>query len=139
MRESRAKKVMIDFEKTFHNWLEEGFEIEPPIEVMGFSFNLDESAYEEGYEFGVELIGAERFDLDDEDWACGEIWEPKKRKIFIPISYSGETWEECLEKMKTLVIKTINSDKSFVEKLKSREGIGIGFVDGSLEVIWRKQ
>jgi hypothetical protein len=130
---------MSDFEKKFEDWLDKSLEVEIPIEVKGFSFNLDESAYEEGYEFGVEIIGAKRFDLNDEDWACDEIWKPKQRKIFIPISYSGENWEECLEKMKNLVLKILELDKSSAQKLKSREGIGIGFVDGNLEIIWKNQ
>lgn len=138
MKILETERVNENFENEFEDWLEKSFEYEIPSEVKGFSFNLDESAYDEGYEFGIEIIGAERFDLNDEDWACDEIWEPKQRKIFIPISYSGETWEKCLEKMKMLVIKTLNSDKSFVQKIKSREGIGVGFVDGNLEIIWSK-
>lgn len=125
--------------KFFDDWLEKSLGTEIPDEVKAFSFNLDESAFEEGYEFGVELIGAERFDLEDEDWACDEIWEPTQRKIFIPISYSSENWESCLTKMRDLVVKYLSSNKSAAQKLKSREGIGIGFVDGNLEVIWSKK
>ena len=130
---------MKDFEKVFEDWLEKSLEAEISDEVKAFSFNLDESAYEDGYEFGAELIGAERFDLNDEDWACDEIWEPIQRKIYIPISYSGETWESCLVKMRNLVIKYLSSNKSTAQKLKSREGVGIGFVDGNLEVIWSRK
>lgn len=128
---------MNDFENTFISWLEKCLEIEIPNEVKAFSFNLNESAYEEGYEFGIELIGAERFDVNDEDWACDEIWEPNQRQIFIPVSYSGENWEECLKNMRNLLIKVLDLEKPFVKKLKSKQGIGIGFVDGNLEIIWQ--
>lgn len=128
----------MNFEKTFEDWLEKSLEIEVPSEIKAFSFNLYESAYEEGYEFGIELIGAEKFDINDSDWACEEIWESSPRKLFIPISYSGEKWEECLEKMKSLVTKVLYTNKKLEVKLKSRNGVGIGFIDGDLAVIWSK-
>lgn len=125
------------FEFHFKRWLEESLEPQIPETVKAFSFNLDESAYEDGYEFGIELIGAERFDPNDENWACDEIWEPSQRKIFIPVSYSGQTWEECLTRMKKLVVKFLESGSPAAKKLKSSEGVGIGFVDGDLELVWQ--
>lgn len=127
---------MNSFEKTFEDWLEESLSADISENVRAFSFNLDESAFEDGYKFGIELIGAERFDADDEDWACDEIWEPLRRNISIPLSYSGEHWKECLSVMKKLIVKLLDSNKSFAQKLKSKEAVGIGFVDGNLENIW---
>lgn len=128
---------MNGFEEVFEKWLEESLNADIPESVEAFAFNLDESAPLDGYEFGVELIGAERFDPDDEDWACGEIWQPPRRKIYIPISYSGQTWEECLIRMKRLAAEILNSDSPAANKLKSRQGVGIGFVDGNLELLWQ--
>jgi len=130
---------MDEFEEIFKNWLEESLKSDIPENVEAFSFNLDESAPLDGYEFGIELIGAERFDADDEDWACDEIWEPTKRRIFIPVSYSGESWEECLHTMKELAIKFLQTDSPAAKKLKSKKGVGIGFVDGNLELIWQSE
>jgi len=70
---------MNGFEKNFEEWLEESLEQDIPDKVKAFSFNLYESSLREGYEFGIELIGAYRFDLNDEDWACDEVWEPPQR------------------------------------------------------------
>jgi hypothetical protein len=130
---------MNSFERNFEEWLEESLESDIPDNVKAFSFNLYEPAFQAGYEFGMELIGAEKFDLNDEDWACEEVWEPPQRGILIPISYSGETWEKCLDVMKQLAIKFLQSNKSAAKKLKSRQGVGIGFVDGNLEVIWQSK
>lgn len=127
---------MNSFEKTFEDWLEESLSADISENVRAFSFNLNEAAFVENCKFGIELIGAERFDADDEDWACDEIWEPLQRNIPIPLSYSGENWEECLSVMKNLVVKLLDSNKSFAQKLKSKEAVGIGFVDGNLENIW---
>ena len=85
--------------------------------------------------FGIELIGAERFDLEDEDWACDEVWSPSQRQLSIPIEYSGDNWEECLERMKILTTSYLDSQSVDAEKLKSRKGVGIGFVDGNLEIL----
>ena len=127
---------MKDFEKEFGIWLEKSFEVKIPNEVKAFSFNL----YEGGSDyFGIELIGASAFDFEDEDWACEEIWEPQMRQLSIPINYSGDSWQECLARMKNLTIRFLNSDSNVAKELKSREGVGIGFVDGNLEIIWSKK
>lgn len=127
----------MDFEKHFESWLNESLAQEIPSSVNAFSFNLYEPAFVDNVKFGIELIGAEAFDEDDPDWACEEIWEPKTRGIDIPISYSGDTWEACLEKLKTLVTKHLGTDSPFIQVLKSKQGVGIGFVDGDLEIIWK--
>ena len=74
------------------------------------------------------------FDKDDEDWACEEIWEPSHRQLPIPAKFSGDTWEVCLDRMKKLVVRYLDSDSSAAKKLKAVQGIG--FVDGSLEIVW---
>lgn len=127
----------MNFEREFENWLSTALQVPVPEEVKAFSFNLFEPAGEEEVKFGIELIGAGNYDPDDSDWACEEVWEPKQRRLFIPLAYSGTGWEGCLEKMKILALKLLKSDKKFVEKLTSRQGIGIGFVDGDLEIIWQ--
>jgi hypothetical protein len=129
---------MINFEEEFNIWLEDSLSISVPTNVKAFSFNLYETAFEEDFKFGIELIGAERFDRTDEDWACEEIWEPIQRRISIPVLYSGENWEECLQKFNSLVTKFVSSEGKAALVLKSRDGIGIGFVDGNLEIIWER-
>lgn len=76
------------------------------------------------------------FDADDSDWACHEVWEPEIRGISIPVEYSCEDWKSCLPKRRALAIKMLDSDYPSARKPKSSHGIGIGFVDGDLEVIW---
>lgn len=127
----------MSFEKEFEKWLEKSLKKSIPSEVVAFSFNLFEPALEEGVTFGIELIGASEFYVNDENWACEEIWQPKKRSIFIPTEYSGEDWEECLKKLIHFITNLLSSNKAHIEKLKSKKGIGIGFVDGDLEIIWQ--
>ncbi len=126
---------MEGFETKFEDWLEKAFEFDIPVEVAAFSFNLFEGGSDM---FGIEIIGASEFDLKNEDWACEEIWEPSQRTLSIPIEYSGEDWQRCLEVMRNLVVKFLSTNKNSARKLKSRNGIGIGFVDGNLEIIWKR-
>lgn len=128
----------MDFESDFESWLNESLAQEIPSSVKAFSFNLYEPAFIDGVKFGIELIGSEAFDENDPDWACEEVWEPKTRGIYTPISYSGDTWEVCLEKLKALVIKQLGTDSPSIQLLKSKQGVGIGFVDGDLEIIWKR-
>jgi hypothetical protein len=125
------------FEEEFLNWLQLGLQSDLPGEIKAFSFNLFEPALVDGVKFGVELIGAGEFDENDSDWACDEVWEPEQRQLNIPIEYSGENWEECLEKMKTLVKDILQANQGSVSKLKNVKGIGVGFVDGDLEIVWQ--
>lgn len=127
----------MDFENNFVSWLSNSLSQEIPDSVRAFSFNLYEPALVNDVKFGIELIGAESFDEHDSDWACEEVWEPATRSIDIPLSYSSESWETCLERVKALVMKHLSTDAVYSMKLKSKQGVGVGFVDGDLEMVWK--
>tara|TARA_R110002095_G_scaffold215691_3_gene210626 strand:+ start:24873 stop:25265 length:393 start_codon:yes stop_codon:yes gene_type:complete len=123
----------MDFEADFNHWLNSCLTEELPADVEGFCFNL----YETVHGFGVELVGTSEFDEENPDWACEEIFEPKQRKLDIPIDYSGSHWEQCLETMIVLVEKYLKSNEAGVTGLKRAKGLGIGFVDGDLQLLAR--
>ena len=125
----------MDFEAQFTAWLTDSLSQSIPDFVRAFSFNLYEPAMVDGVAFGIELIGSGEFDENDPDWPCDEVWEPETRGINIPVEYSGDIWEECLQKLKALVITKLDSPS--MAELKTAQGVGIGFVDGDLEVIWK--
>lgn len=127
----------MNFEQQFATWLNDGFAGDIPDKVRAFSFNLYEPACIADVKFGVEVIGAGSFDEEDPDWPCDEVWEPQPRGIPIPLAYSGDTWEQCLRRVKALVVQTLGGQSRAVQQLKSSQGVGIGFVDGDLEVIWK--
>ena len=124
------------FEKTFEEWLANSLNACLPKEIKAFSFNLFEPAFNEGIKFGIELVGTGKFDENDQDWACDEIWEPIERTLFIPESYSTLEWEVCLVKMKTLIENVLKSNSDIAEKLEQKEAVGIGFVNGDLQLIY---
>jgi hypothetical protein len=91
----------------------------------------------DGVKFGVEIIGAGEFDANDPDWVCDEVWEPEQRKLNIPIEYSGNSWEMCLERITKLVTDTLKENLNLATKLKESMGVGVGFVDGDLIIVWQ--
>ena len=122
----------MSFDSTFTKWLDQSVPADLPSGVRGFSFNLTEAM---PGELEIELIGAERFDTDDEDWACEEIWEPTQRSIEISNVAVGNSWEEVLERMAEMVMDYLSSGARSAT-LKSADGVGIGFVDGNLKILW---
>ncbi len=124
------------FPEQFEDWLLQAFAFDVPEKIKAFSFNLFEPAFVEGVKFGVEVIGTSEFSPDDQDWACEEIWEPKHRQLNIPVSFSGESWEQCLVVIQSLIEVFLAKDNRAAIILKSRLGIGVGFVDGDLNLVW---
>jgi hypothetical protein len=127
----------VNFEEEFQVWLEKALKCDLPNEIKAFSFNLFEPALIDGVKFGVEIIGAGEFDANDPDWACDEVWEPEQRKLNIPIEYSGDSWQMCLEKVTKLVADTLQKNVNLAAKLKESMGVGVGFVDGDLKIVWQ--
>ena len=127
----------MDFENEFALWLENGLDVEIPEGIRGFSFNLFEPARIPGVKFGIEIIEAATFDEEDPDWTYDEIWEPSIRQLAIPLDFSGDKWKVCLDRMKELVVNYLKSNTNATRKLKSVEGVGLGFIDGDLEIVWK--
>ncbi len=124
------------FEQQFFHWLERNLPTEVPKSVQAFAFNLLDSADADNCTFSVELIGAEIFDIKNPDWACEEVWEPAERQLDIPNDFSGKRWQQCLGKIRSLVLAILQEDSIASRSLKSTRGVGLGFVDGDLEVLW---
>ncbi|PQO40983.1 hypothetical protein [Blastopirellula marina] len=128
----------LPFEDQFRNWLRASLSDGPPADVVGFAFNLYEPGDDPDSKFGVELVGADEFKLHDSDWPCEEIWEPNTRGLHIPRNYSGDDWEGCLAKLRELLKEVLAGDSVAAQTLRSVEGVGLGFVDGDLEIVWHR-
>jgi hypothetical protein len=129
-------KMNLNFESSFVNWLNTSLSEDIPSDVEAFCFNLYQPAGYDNVEYGIELIGASRFDKLDEDWACDDMWEPKQREMLIPVEFSTNDWEVCQSKLKNLIQEYLNSTNTNVDVLKQHKAIAIGFVDGNLDLIW---
>lgn len=135
----------MEFSDQFRQWLAQALADEPPAAVQAFAFNLldygiaaddDADGGDEGVMFGIELTGAASFDAADPDWACDEVWEPARRVLDIPLAFSGTDWESCLRAIDILLRQTLAGADRSARLLTSRQGVGLGFVDGDLAVLW---
>ena len=101
--------------------------------TVAFCFNLYE---ESDGSWAMELIGTGQFDLDDEDWACRETTDFGSREQLYNWEMDCE-WEEALEYMVNELKQYLLSGK-YAALLKSKDGVGVGFVDGDIEIIYCK-
>ena len=113
------------------NWLNNVLNQDIPEEVV--AFNL----YEDGNNaWSMELVGTERFDVDDEDWPCDEVTDFGTREDLLAWNKDSE-WDVVLEGMST-VLRQYLENGDYAHILKSKEGIGIGFVDGDVAILFTK-
>ncbi|EGK8183289.1 hypothetical protein IO457_001756 [Campylobacter coli] len=97
-----------------------------PKGIVALNFGLFEP-------YGIELIGAENYDENDDDWACEEDFVPKLRicpALEIP---SDLEWESVLELMIDILKELVMELKHI--KLLQVPHISTGFCDGDLEII----
>jgi len=130
----KTKTENAGFEAEFFNWLDRSLRQPIPETVVAFAFNLNEHAHQP-QNFSLELIGAPTFDPDKSDWACDDIFNATPKTIYIPNSFSGETWEDCLQVITKLISDYLARNSNGANLLKSAQAIGVGFVDGDLHLI----
>lgn len=119
--------------KPISNWIDAVLNTDIPDNVVAFCFNL----YEEGGgKWSMELVGSARFDLEDEDWPCDEVTDFKSRENLYKWDMDC-SWEETLAYMVN-ELKEYLANGKHAGLLKSRTGVGVGFVDGDIEILHSK-
>jgi hypothetical protein len=103
-------------------------------DVIAFNFNL----YEAEDSYHIQLIGAPTFSQEDQDWACYEVFTTGENIFIINRKIAGQDWEQGLKFSKNMIIKYLEEGK-YNYKLKEKQAVGIGFVDGDLEILFRKE
>ncbi|MDE6665317.1 MAG: hypothetical protein K2K14_03895 [Ruminococcus sp.] len=119
----------------FANWLDNLLENNNmPENTKAFNFNLYEE--EEGeYIYGVQIIASDRFDADDDEWACCEIWSSEEDIFCVSTADEDEKGREQAQKFISEMISDYLENGKYKDILINSNGIGIGFVDGELEYI----
>lgn len=98
--------------------------------VVAYNFNL----YAGERSWDIELVGTSRFDAEDPDWACDSIFSwPELFRL--PHEAVGTHREEALTTSLELVSTYLRLGREH-EILQSSAGVGIGFVDGELTLLW---
>lgn len=117
--------------REFANWIDKVLAIDLPEETVAIGFNLYE---ETDKHWSIQLVATDRFDMEDEDWVCDEVFTTGENLY----SWQEKTnWESILEKAKMVLIRYLE-EGMYAEKIKQFEGIGIGFVDGNIEIVFTK-
>lgn len=128
-------EVYEHFEAWLDNLLENN---DMPENTKAFNFNLydDSSADSEERVFGIQPIAAEKFDPDDEEgeWACYEIWSSEEDIFYIDLSDEEDQSGEHAQEIYIEIIREYLESGKYAGILKAKP-IGIGFVDGDLEII----
>ena len=120
--------------KQVENWIDRVLkDATVPADVVAFCFNLYEES-EGGW--AMELVGTQRFDPEDQDWACDEVTDFGSRENLY--SWDAECeWEQALEYMVNALKQYLSCGK-YADLLKSGQAVGVGFVDGDIEILHRK-
>ena len=114
-------------------WLDGVLETGISNEVTAFGFNL----YDDGdYNWSMELIGTSEFDINNEDWLCNEVTDFDTRDNPFQWCKKAE-WEEILNDI-TCALKEYLKSGKYADVLKAKSGIGVGFVDGDVEILYAK-
>ena len=117
--------------KEIEEWLNTVLNVDVPDEVIAFNFNLGEDDDNCWY---MELVGTESFDFKDEDWACDEITDFGTREN--PLTWHQKTtWKKIMKEAVAAIMQYLEKGK-YANILKSRKGVGVGFVDGDLEIVY---
>lgn len=114
-------------------WLDHVLDQAIPNEVVAFCFNL----YEDGHNrWSMEVVGTDYFDADDGDWGCDEVTDFGTRENCYTWEAAKE-WDEILNEIISH-LKSYLESGTYAALLKEKSGIGVGFVDGDIEIIYQQ-
>ena len=120
-----------DTKDEFNIWIDKVFEQELPESIKAICFNL----YDDGNnKWSVELVGAASFDEKNPDWACDEVFTTRNNPFVIE---KESDWNIILDLFTNKINDYLKNGKHS-DKLKNYLAIGIGFVDGDLDILYKK-
>ena len=127
--------IQLPIYEEFARWLDGLLEsTDMPPETRAFCFNLYEES-DEDHIYAVQLIAAERFDENDPDWACDEVWSSEEDIFTVDTSDENDTgWKHAQELITEMAEEYLRNGK-YADVIKGAKGIAMGFVDGDLEII----
>lgn len=120
-----------EFYIEFNTWADRVLTKHASNSVVAYNFNL----YEHAKEFAIQLVGTRSFGLKDQDWACDEIFSSGEDLFVLPHAIVGNRWQNGLEAAKALVKNYLHHGAQ-AASLKASRGVGVGFVDGDIELAY---
>ena len=124
----------MDIYGEFVNWLDNLLENnDMPDETLAYCFNLYEESVEDSV-YGVQLVACEAFDEEDSDRACEECWSSEEDIFCVELSDEDEKDWKAAQKLITGWAEDYLENGKYSSVIGSKP-VGIGFVDGDLELI----
>jgi hypothetical protein len=114
----------------FSKWLDYNLE-QFSTDIIAVNFNLYEGSNQT---YDIQLIGTNTFDEEDEDWACEEVFTTGEDVFLIPRTNDIEDWKKGLAFITKIVQKYLEDGK-YANILQGLQAVGIGFVDGDIEIL----
>lgn len=118
-------------EKEFFNWLDKVLSKKLPDNIKAINFNLYEDV---DSRWSIELVGTSTFDENNSDWACSEVYTTRDN----PYVLEKESDWKTIENLFTSFLRHYLASGKYSTILKAYCGIGIGFVDGDLSIIYKR-
>ena len=119
--------------RRFFTWVDEALSAQLPPSIQAFNFNLYEGHKRK--EWHVQIGGAKSFSVEDDDWACDEVFTTGENIFVVKSKDAGKEWEEALKCFLALA-KAYLEEGQHAALLKSKRGVGMGFVDGDLHLLY---
>lgn len=120
----------------FFLWLDHALLQHIPEKTVAFHFNL----YEGTDSVHMQLIGTDSFALSDDStkdyWPGNETFTTGENVFEVPFETAGEVWTEWLKTTMHFVSSYITNGGNS-NLLRASKGVGIGFVDGDLHILWK--
>jgi len=132
---SRSKKVEtgMNVYVEFSKWIDKHLSEDLPDNMVAINFNLYEGST---YTYNVEIVGCGEFDENDSDWTCNEVFSTREDLFYITRTKAIAQWEQALSFITSIVEKYLREGKH-ADKLKQYSAVGIGFVDGDIDILYR--
>lgn len=136
--------VQMEIYEGFEKWLDTLLEQnDMPEDTRAFNFNIYEDHSDETGEtlFTLQLIASDRFDPDDEsgEWACYEVWSSEEDLFALDFSDEENVDEKRVVTVYTELCSEYLESGKYKNILLGAEGIGIGFVDGELNILYKPE
>ena len=100
--------------------------------IQSINFNI----YEGENTLHLQIIGSESTPEQDEEWYCDNHFTTGENVFIIDRKITGGKWEEGLQYFINVVNEYLENGKNR-DILKNMKAVGIGFVDGDNEILYR--
>lgn len=120
----------------FAEWLDNLLENnDMPDSTKAFNFNLYDDSQEE-IVFGVQLIASDRFDAENQDWACCECWSSEEDIFYISADDEEDKSDQAFQKFISELICDYLEKGTYRDILLDSDAVGVGFVDGDIDLLY---